>query len=148
MSASGVDVLVIGYGNDMRRDDGAGRWVADQIEMLGRDDIDVRSVTQLSPELALALSGRSLVVFVDASVDTHALRVEPVVPTPGAGVMTHHGDPASLLALVPTVGTMPAEAHLVSIPASDLDLGFVMSPATQSAARRAVDAIVDLIDRA
>jgi hydrogenase maturation protease len=147
VSASGVDVLVIGYGNDMRRDDGAGRWVADQIEMLGRDDIDVRSVTQLSPELALDVSGRSLVVFVDASVDAEDLRVEPVAAAQGAQVMTHHGDPASLLALVPTVGTMPGAAHLVSIPASDLDLGFSMSPATQSAARQAVDAIVGLIDR-
>ena len=146
MSASGADVLVIGYGNDMRRDDGAGRWVAEQIEMLGRSDIDVRSVTQLSPELALDVSGRSLVVFVDASVDAEDLSVQPVGAEPGAQVMTHHGDPASLLALVPTVGTMPAAAYLVSIPASDLDLGFTMSPATESAARRAVCAIVDLID--
>ncbi len=148
MSASGADVLVIGYGNDMRRDDGAGRWVADQIEMLGRDDIDVRSVTQLSPEMALDVAGRSLVVFVDASVDTKELHVRPVEANPGVQVMTHHGDPASLLALVPTVGTMPAEAHLVSIPASDLDLGFEMSPPTQSAAGRAVVAILDLIDGA
>lgn len=147
MSASGADVLVIGYGSDMRRDDGAGRWVADQIEMLGRNDIDVRSVTQLSPELALDVSGRSLVVFVDASVDTEDLRVQPVVAGPAAQVMTHHGDPASLLALVPTVGTMPAAAYLVSIPASDLDLGFTMSPTTESAARKAVGAIVGLIDR-
>ena len=29
-----TDALVIGYGNDLRTDDGAGRWVAAQIDAL------------------------------------------------------------------------------------------------------------------
>ncbi len=147
MSASGADILVIGYGNDMRRDDGAGRWVAERIERLDLPDVEVHSVAQLNPEMALAVSGRSLVVFVDASIDTSELTVEQVIPSPGSRVMTHHGDPGTLLSMVPSIGSLPHASYLVSIPAHDFDIGFGMSPRTEASANAAVDAIIGCIAR-
>ena len=93
-----ADALVIGYGNDLRSDDGAGRWVAQQIDDRGLDGIEVRSVAQLTPELALEIAGRSVVVFVDASVDVRELTIDEVEASSEAStVMTHHGNPADLL---------------------------------------------------
>ncbi len=138
-----TDLLVIGYGNDLRRDDGAGRVVADSIEEKALPGVTVLSVSQLTPELALEIAGKERVVFVDASVDAAALRTEAVGPGEAAGgVMTHHGDPASLLSLVATVGPVPGEAIVVSIPATDLALGFDLSPATARAVAEAIDLIV------
>jgi len=141
-----ADALVVGYGNDLRTDDGAGRWVADQIEELELDGVEVRSVAQLTPELALAVSGRRLVVFVDASVDATQLTVEPVEASGSASdVMTHHGNPATLLSMVPQIGISPGAAWLVSIPAEDLSMGLAMTPQTQTAAEGAVERIIDLV---
>ena len=141
-----TDALVVGYGNDLRRDDGAGRWVADQIEALDLPGVAVRSVSQLTPELALEAAGRDLVVFVDADVDVSKLAVRPVeADVAGGKTMTHHGNPATLLGMVPAVGEPPRRARVVSIPAGDLEMGLEMTPATRAAAEEAVDAIVSLL---
>lgn len=141
-----TDALVVGYGNDLRRDDGAGRWVADQIEALRLDGVVVRSVSQLTPELALEVAGRDLVVFVDADVHASAVGVRPVeAHAGGRRTMTHHGDPATLLAMVPAVGTPPRRAVVVSIPASDLEMGLDMSATTCAAASAAFSTVVELL---
>ena len=62
--------------------------------------------------------------------------------------MTHHGDPATLLAMVPAVGEPPRQAQVVSIPASDLEMGFEMSAATRAAAEAAVKHITALLSSA
>ena len=140
-----ADALVIGYGNDLRSDDGAGRWVAQQVDDRHLDGIDVRSAAQLTPELALEIAGREVVVFVDASVDVRELAIEEVEASSEAStVMTHHGNPADLLTLVDQVGSQPKHAYIVSIPASNLGMGFEFSTETQAAAEAAVDRIVDL----
>jgi len=62
-------ILVIGYGNTLRRDDGVGVRAA---EMMAADsrfaDVEVLTVYQLTPELSLDIATASLVVFVDADV--------------------------------------------------------------------------------
>ena len=138
-------MLVIGYGNDLRSDDGAGRAVADAIADRALPGVEVRSMSQLTPELSLEIAGRNTVVFVDADVDATELRTRKVEAGPaGDRVMTHHGDPATLLDLTSTVGEIPAEAFVVSIPATNLEMGFEFSPATANAVDAAVDFIVEL----
>ncbi len=139
--ASRAPILVIGYGNDLRSDDGAGRRVADQIDALDLPGVEVRSIMQLTPEVSLDIVDRRLVVFVDASVRSDELSLDEVEPKPDATVMTHHGDPASLLAIAATVGRPPDRAMLVSIPAHDLGMGSTFSPSAERAARRAVELI-------
>lgn len=140
--------LVIGYGNDLRSDDGAGRWVAERILAMNLPDVEVLSIMQLTPEVSLDIVDRRLVVFVDASVETDELRVEDIEPKPGTTVMTHHGDPASLLAVGSLVGRPPDRATLVSIPAEHLGMGSSFSPLAERAARRALDVIVAHIEAA
>ncbi len=141
-------VLVIGYGNDLRTDDGAGRWVADRIDALHLPDVEVRSIMQLTPEIALDVVDRRLVVFVDASLEADEVTVGDVGPPPDATVTTHHGDPASLLRMGATLGRPPSRATLVSVPARDLGMGSRFSPSTERAAREAVDLIVAHIEGA
>ncbi len=135
-------VLVIGYGNDLRCDDGVGRWVADQIAALELPNVEVRSIMQLTPELALEIVDRRLVVFVDASVGAATVSIRAVEPEPDATVMTHHGDPASLLAFGSMLGAAPERTMLVSIPAPDLGIGYGLSPRAAAAARDALDRIL------
>ena len=55
--------------------------------------------------------------------------------------MTHHGDPATLLSLTTNVGQLPDEALVISIPASNLGMGFTFSSRTELAIGEAVDLI-------
>lgn len=140
-----ADVVVIGYGNDLRSDDGAGREVARRIERDDLPGVAVISLSQLTPELALDIASVERVVFVDASIETTELEVRRVAPgRPGSSTMSHHGDPATLLALAADVGDPPESAFVVSIPAERLGLGFEFSTATAAAVDGAVAIVTDL----
>jgi hydrogenase maturation protease len=137
-----TDLLVIGYGNDLRSDDGAGRAVAAAIAEMELPGVEVQSVSQLTPELAIDIGAARRVVFVDANVDVAAMTVAAVAPgEAGPAIMTHHGDPASMLSLAKTVGEVPAEAVTISIPALNLNLGFELSEPTGHAVSRAIEFI-------
>ena len=69
-------IIVIGVGNDMRSDDGAGLAVADQVARLHLDGVEVRASTGEAAELIELWTGRELAVIVDAIVCTP--------PKPGA----------------------------------------------------------------
>lgn len=138
--------LVIGYGNDLRSDDGAGRVVADRIEALGLPDVAVRSLSQLTPELSLEIAGRDCVIFVDASVDVAKTTVSQIVANSAEkSAWTHYTTPEALLAMTGEVGFVPKCAHAVSIPVADLGLGMELSPISALGVEEAVEMIFDLI---
>ena len=144
-----VEILVIGYGNDLRSDDGAGRVVASRIEAADHPGVIVRSQSQLTPELALDITRADVVVFVDANVDCDEMTIQPVRPgEPGTQSMSHHTDPAALLLLAQDLGRVPLDVHVVSIPATSLELGFELSTGTAKGVEEAVDAITEIVSRA
>src|SRR5690348_4191750 len=90
-------VLVIGYGNPLRRDDGVGWAVASGLA--GR--FETIAVHQLTPELAEPISRARHVVFVDAECGPAAGAVRTCDVAPAASdraLMAHHLGPAQLLA--------------------------------------------------
>ncbi len=140
--------LVIGYGNDLRSDDGAGRVVAARVSALDLPGVEVRAVSQLTPELALEITRFDLVIFVDASVDVTETTTTPVraAPTQPAA-MTHYASPESLLGMTATIGPVPARVYAVSIPVSDLGLGFDLTPGTELGVEAAVSAITTILTK-
>ncbi len=141
-----TSTLVIGYGNDLRSDDGAGRVVADRIGALELPGVTTRSLSQLTPELSLDIAGVNRVVFVDASVEVSETTLTPVAAAETEqSAWTHYTTPQSLLAMTGTVGQIPARAYTVSIPVADLGLGMELSPITAAGVDKAVDLITDLI---
>ena len=65
---SETDLLVIGYGNTLRRDDGVGPHVAEAIAALALPGVEALVCPLLTPELAEAIARARRVVFVDAMV--------------------------------------------------------------------------------
>lgn len=129
--------LVIGFGNDMRRDDGAGRIAAEKIAA-AHDDVDLLSLAQLTPEIAEVISRYQSVVFLDASVKAERVEVSEVHPGSGcrrgsARPMSHTLSPQQVLDLaVELYGKCPWRVLLVEFPVSDLEFGCDLSPSTQS----------------
>lgn len=139
-------VLVVGVGSELRRDDGVGRVVADLIDARGIPGVTVRSVPQLVPELAEAMIDVERVVFVDAAIRIDSIEVSRVVP--GRSPMgSHHGDPASLLALADLIGGPVPETFVVRVPVTDLGFGPDLTPGCRSRVGLAVDAVLDVVGR-
>jgi hydrogenase maturation protease len=142
-------VLVIGYGNTLRSDDGVGWAVADR---LARDPrlrgADVRAVHQLAPELALDVSRSSLVVLVDAALDgaPGSVAVQAVGASPEAGsAWSHHLGPGELVGLAGELWGATPPVFLVSVGAASLELGEALSPALEAAVPRVVDEIAAIV---
>ncbi len=136
----------MGIGSLLRGDDAAGHAVAEALAALEYDDVEVVRVHQLTPELATELEGRSLVVFVDAAVDTDRVRLTPLATDTSGRLLTHHLGPAGLLGLAAGLGTAPRAATLVSVPVHDLRLGTELSAQTRAHLEEAVEAVVALLD--
>jgi hydrogenase maturation protease len=141
-----AEVLVVGVGNDLRGDDGAGRAVVE--ELLRRAVPGMRAIWshQLVPELAEQIATAAVVVFVDAGHPgtVSAVEVRPLAPG-SAAIGAHQAGPAGLLGLAALAGLAVPEAFLVTVPAHDLGLGSRLSPGTVTAVGEAVDRVVRLV---
>lgn len=143
----GADVLVIGYGNTLRGDDGIGPAVAEQVARLGLPGVRVLAVHQLAPELAADLADARVAVFVDATVGGDAVAAVRL-DAGRAGVTTHAADPPGLLALALEVYDRCPEAWLVTAAGADFGFREGLSPAARANASAARGCVEDLIREA
>jgi hydrogenase maturation protease len=120
-----ADILVIGYGNELRRDDGLGPHVARRIAAANYAHVRVLTCFQLVPELAADLAEIPLVIFVDARDDPRRCSVElrRITAEETTDWSSHSGDPRALLALTHAVYGRAPEAWWVMVPGEDF--GFV-----------------------
>ena len=155
-------MLIVGYGNTLRRDDGAGALAARRLAAdprLQRDGVEVREAYQLLPEMALDLAGVTLAVFVDAdaaglpgSIDVHV--IDPVTAArsdadargePGAS--SHHVGGGEIVALAGTLGGQAPEAVAIGIGVADMGLGEGLSPAVEAALPKVFEIVADLVEQ-
>lgn len=112
-------VLVIGYGNPLRSDDGVGLLAVRALrEQLAGTDAEFVECQQLNMELAQPISEAEFVVFIDAS--THGVAGEIVYQhlTPEAkpvASLSHGADPAVLLQAARELYGRAPEALLATI---------------------------------
>jgi len=142
------DVLVIGYGNTLRGDDGIGPAVAEAVAARGLPGVRVRVVQQLTPELAAELAEVRRVVFADAAVGGGAVRAVRLDATGAGGVMTHTADPRGLLALTRAVYGREPEAWLVTAAGADFGFRDGLSPTGRANAGAAAERIGQIIGEA
>ncbi len=103
-------VLVMGFGNPGRLDDGLGPALAAALEGSVPAGVTVDADYQLTVEDAAALAAHDVVIFADAAVDgPEPFSFERLRPEPVLGFSSHSVRPAALLALAETLfGAGPA----------------------------------------
>ena len=139
---SPAGLLVIGYGNTLRRDDGVGPKVADTVAALALPGVRALACPLLTPELADPVSRARIAIFVDAAVDApREVQLRKLAPAGSSQVMAHAASPATLLALARDVFGHAPEAWWLTIPAEDLGIGEELSPLTQRGLEIAVEEI-------
>ncbi|MEZ4556762.1 MAG: hydrogenase maturation protease [Caldilineaceae bacterium] len=145
--ASTSSWLVIGYGNSLRRDDGAGLLLAASVAAdMAAAGVPVRlvQVQQLAPELAEEIAAPHVggVIFVDttpARAADDTLQITPLGEEDAATAQSssHHVGPGLLLRMAAQLfGHAPA-AWLVTVPGWDFDHGEALSPSTRAQLARA-----------
>ena len=119
-SADTPHVLVYGYGNPGRQDDGVGIAVVDALEAWARDGarpwLTFDRNYQLNAEDALAVSACDVVIFVDASRDqAEGILLRPVEPSRSVTFSTHAMEPESVLALCRDLYGVTPRALLLTV---------------------------------
>jgi hydrogenase maturation protease len=134
------NILVIGIGNTLRNDDGAGIAAAQKIQERYQD-VDVLCVQELLPEIAEELSQYQTVVFIDASMATSRLSTRILEANCGDAPLTHFHTPASVLGLCSQLyERVPKTALLIELPVHNVDLGESLSCETACVVEESVAA--------
>jgi hydrogenase maturation protease len=126
-------ILVIGYGNPYRRDDGAGLVLAQKLaNYWASEGIHTRLLTgaQLLPEMAcdIADDNSAHVLFVD-TVDTTVsatdigIQVSPIELDVTSPTLGHHLEPATLISFAALLFGSYPRAWLVTVPGVDFGHG-------------------------
>lgn len=154
-------ILVCGFGNLYRRDDGVGYAVVNALrERLGRppldplDDgfnelghmLDTVVLHQLVPELAETLADYDLVIFVDAHTGSVAedIREEWLEAAYRTPFVYHQMHPATLLELARQMHGRAPVGILLSVRGHDVNFGTGLSPETAALVPHAVERIMEL----
>ena len=135
-------ILVIGYGNTLRGDDGVGPRVAEAVGRLRLPGVRTLICPLLTPELTEPISRAQKVVFVDAAMDSpKEIQWRKLEPNGSPQLMAHAADPRTALAIARDVFGRVPEAWWLTIPAVDLGFSETFSLAAQQNFELAVEKI-------
>lgn len=133
-------LLLIGYGNTLRGDDGIGALVVRAVVRRHADKVTGCVVPLLTPELCTLFVEQGNVLFVDAGTACagDGCRLLPIESSGSTAWGTHLASPASLLALAEEVYAVRPRAWCLAVPGEDFRLGARPSALARAGARQAV----------
>jgi hydrogenase maturation protease len=133
-------ILIIAYGNSLRRDDGAGLILGEMLEdvLLGRGlEVARLAVHQLTPDVALSVAAEDVraVVFVDTRVvgpgEEHLeLQLCPLTPGQSSPSLGHQVGASTIMSYARLLYGKTPSAWLLTVPGIDFDHGEGLSQPT------------------
>lgn len=115
-------VLVLGYGNPGRQDDGLGPECARRIAQWQLKQVDTRDDYQLSVEDAYDIAQYSTVIFADASLEQiESFRFNAIGDQDLALFGSHSLSPAAVLELSRTLFNAQPDAYILGIKGFEFD---------------------------
>lgn len=146
-----VNILVYGYGNPGRQDDGLGKALIDLAEewlsQNQNDNISLDVNYQLQVEDVTEIYDKDLIIFVDASMreDIEDFSFERVEPDPRANFSMHSVSPAYILALCEKIyGKLPP-AYLLHVRGYEWELSEPISSAAQNNMQKAWSSLREIL---
>jgi hydrogenase maturation protease len=157
-------ILIIGYGNPDREDDGVAWHILQGLaKHLGRTALDPESgeleqfdqspdllfVLQLTPELAELITNYDHVCFVDAHTGDYSekLRFEPIDAEFQTSPFTHHMTPQTCLMLAKTLYGRAPQGIVVSARGHQFGFSHTLSIETALLAEEAVNRLISWLNR-
>lgn len=138
-----ADILVIGYGNELRSDDALGPRVAAAVAEEQLAGVRALVCHQLTPELAERVAAARAAIFVDAEMEavSRTLTARRIGPSAWGQFTGHLGDPRLLLALARDVFHRCPPAWWITVPGVNFEFGEKLSPCAESGLAEAVAAV-------
>jgi hydrogenase maturation protease len=119
LTATTPDILIYGYGNPGRQDDGLGVLLAEELERWsGQTGLNIQTDSnyQLNLEDAAGIANYDLVIFADASKeDIPPFLFEPLQPSEKVEYTMHAVSPAFVLHLCHQVFNCQPKAYLLHV---------------------------------
>lgn len=113
-------MLLIGYGNPGRGDDGLGPALVERLRTLDLPGLALDSDYQLTPEMAADLVAHDRVVFADATLEPLSQpRLMRIAPRSPARFTSHGLDPAEVFYLAQNLFAAESEVFVLAIPGTD-----------------------------
>jgi hydrogenase maturation protease len=132
-------VLVIGYGNPGRQDDGLGPAAAAAIEARAWPTVTTLDNYQLTIEDSITISEHDVVWFVDAArTGPVPYQLRPLSPAFDLNFTSHLVQPGALLAMAKQYYGREPNAYLLAIRGYEFDFREGLSPMAQFNLHRAV----------
>jgi hydrogenase maturation protease len=139
-------VLVLGYGNPGRQDDGLGPAVAAGIERLGWPNVTVSDNYQLNIEDALDVAAHDVVWFVDAAkTGARPYEVREISPVPIIEFTSHLVRPEAILAIARQCYGKSPQAFLLAVRGYDFAFIEALTPAASDNLHFALAMLTDRI---
>jgi hydrogenase maturation protease len=150
-----LSILVYGYGNPGRLDDGLGPALAaaliDAVNngALPADGLTIESNYQLNVEDAHLVATHDVVIFADADVAcADPFRFEPLAPRSALSFTSHSVEPDALLAMAHDMFGAVTRGFVLGIRGHEFnEFSEVMSDQAQANLRAAIDFIIPLLSQ-
>jgi hydrogenase maturation protease len=150
-----VKVLICGYGNPFRTDDGVGHVLAPGAAEIARSlgwEAEVRLEHQLLPEMAEEFGGFDLLIFADARVPgtggEEGFDIREIGPDPSIeGLNIHSVGPEWVLALAAKIRGKVPPSVLVSVEGESFDFGEGLTKACEERMDLAMAALKERLGR-
>lgn len=146
MEAQQEGILIIGYGNTLRSDDGVGQLVAMDVEKWNLSQVTSLYLHQLTPELAEKIAQSTTVIFIDASIEAAQVKLTLLPNRQPIKNWTHHLTPQSLMSLTEFLYQQTPATWLIQIPIANLDFGEAISNLAQAGKDEALVIIKNIIE--
>jgi hydrogenase maturation protease len=109
-------ILLIGFGNPARADDGLGPALAEKIELKNISGVTVEADYQLTIEDSAQVAQHDIVIFADASVNcSEPFSFEPLTAKESGSFSSHSVEPAEVMALAESLFDSKAKGFVLGI---------------------------------
>lgn len=158
------EVLIVGYGNPDREDDGVAWHIMQGLaEHLGRTALDIETggidqlgqvpdllfVLQLTPDLAELVADYDYVCFIDAHAGAYPedIHFDSIAAGYQTSPFTHHMTPQTCLKLAETLFEHTPQAIVVSVRGHQFGFSHALSNQTSLLAKEAIDQITTWLNQ-
>lgn len=147
MVADNKKILLLGFGNPARADDGLGPALAEIIELKNIPLVTVEVDYQLTIEDSAQVAEHDIVIFADASVNApEPFSFESVKVKCSDSFSSHSVEPAAVLALAENLFRSKAEGYILGIRGYEFDrFGAPLTEKAKVNLQKAVDFLEKLL---
>ncbi|MGA2915570.1 MAG: hydrogenase maturation protease [Sedimentisphaerales bacterium] len=147
MTIRNKKILLIGFGNPARADDGLGPALAEIIESKNIPAVTVEADYQLAIEDSSQIAENDIVIFADASTDAaQPFSFQPVEAKYSENFSTHSIKPAHIMALAENLFGSKTKGYILGIRGYEFDrFGEGLTDKAKANLQKAADFLVELL---